>query len=71
LGFELFKPIIACLLFKNLSNTYSSFIFKNYEELSSNIKDIKIKTLISFIIVEEARIDSNIKFKAYKAIKNS
>lgn len=71
LGFELPKPIIACLLFKNLGNAYDSFTSRKYEELSSNIKDIKIETLISSIIAEEARMDSNIESTAYKAIKNS
>jgi hypothetical protein len=68
LGFELPKPIIACLLFKNLGSAYNSFTSRKYEELSSNIKDIKIETLISSIITEEARIDSNIESKAFKAI---
>jgi hypothetical protein len=71
LGFELPKPIIACLLFKNLGSAYDSFTSRKYEELSSNIKDIKIETLISSIIAEEARMDSNVESKAFKAVKNS
>jgi hypothetical protein len=56
------------LLFKNLGSAYDSFTSRKYEELSSNIKDIKIETLISSIITEEARMDSNIESKAFKAI---
>ncbi|TVY31835.1 hypothetical protein LOCC1_G008546 [Lachnellula occidentalis] len=59
LGYKLPKPFIAILLFKGLSSSFDAFSSRKYEEVTKNINNIDITKLISDIISEEARLQSD------------
>ena len=61
---------MACLLFKGLLSSFNSFASKKYKELAKDIANINISRLISDLILEEARMTSNIDLEANKANSN-
>ena len=67
LNYEMPRPFLAWLLFKGLPSFFDSFSSRKYEELAKDIRDIDISKLISDLISEESRINSNIDLEANKA----
>jgi hypothetical protein len=68
LGYPMPKPFIAWIIFKGLPNTFDSLASRKYEEISDDIKEININKLISELISEEGRVNSNL--EANKASYN-
>ena len=67
---ELPKPIIAWLLLKGLPSSFDSFSSRKYEDLAKDLTKIDLDQLITDIISEEGRINSNIALEANKASKS-
>ncbi|PBP15315.1 retrotransposon protein, putative, Ty1-copia subclass, partial [Diplocarpon rosae] len=64
------KPIIASLIFKGLPSSFDSFSSRKYEEISNNLEDINLESLINDLISEEARMGANADYRANKAQAN-
>ena len=65
------KPIIAWLILKGLPSSFDSYASRKYEELTEDINEINIIKLITDLISEEGRFNSNINLEANKASYNN
>ena len=65
------KPIIAWLILKGLPSSFDSYASCKYEELTEDINEINIIKLITDLILEEGRFNSNINLEANKASYNN
>ncbi len=65
------KPITAWLILKGLPSSFDSYASRKYEELAEDLNGINITKLITDLISEEGRINSNINLEANKASKNN
>jgi hypothetical protein len=70
LKFEVPRPFLAWILFKGLPTSFDSFASRKYEALTKDLKSINIDSLISDLIAEESRMNSNSGLEANKAIKS-
>ena len=61
--------LLACLIFKGLSNFFNNFAFRKYKELTKNIVNINIFKFIFKLILEEVKIIFNIGGKVNKVFK--
>ena len=65
------KPIIAWLILKGLPSQYNSYASRKYEELTEDLDEINISKLVSDLILEEGRFNSNINLEANKTSFNN
>ncbi|EKD11952.1 hypothetical protein MBM_09882 [Drepanopeziza brunnea f. sp. 'multigermtubi' MB_m1] len=68
---EIPKPVLASLIFKGLPSFFDSFASRKFKEISSNLKEVDIDSLISDLLLEEARMGTSADLKANKAFKNN
>ena len=66
------KPFIAWIIFKGLPSSFDSLASRKYEDISGSLTNIDISKLISELISEEARMNSNLEAnKVYKGNNNT
>jgi gag-polypeptide of LTR copia-type len=65
------KPIVAWLILKGLPSQYDSYASRKYEELTEDINEIDVSKLVSDLISEEGRFNSNINLEANKTSFNN
>ena len=65
------KAITAWLILKGLPSSYDNYASRKYEELTEDLAEINISKLITDLISEEGRFNSNINLEANKAFKNN
>jgi len=66
------KPFIAWIIFKGLPSSFDSLASRKYEDISGSLTTIDISKLISELISEEARMNSNLEAnKVYKGNNNT
>ena len=65
------KAITVWLILKGLPSSYNNYASRKYEELIEDLAAIDISKLITDLISEEGRINSNINLEANKAFKNN
>ena len=65
------KAITAWLILKGLPSSYNNYASRKYEELIEDLAAINISKLITNLILEEGRFNSNINLEANKAFKNN
>ena len=65
------KAITAWLILKGLPSSYNNYASCKYEELIEDLAAINISKLITNLILEEGRFNSNINLEANKAFKNN
>src|SRR6266536_1351431 len=67
--YELPKPFLVWIILKGLPSSFDYFTSRKYEELAKDIDKLDISKLLSELISEEDRINSNIESGANKATK--
>ena len=65
------KAITAWLILKGLLSSYNNYASRKYKELIEDLVAINISKLITNLISEEGRFNSNINLEANKAFKNN
>ena len=65
------KPIIAQIILKGLPSSFNNYSSRKYKELIKDLKDINILKLITDLISEEGRFNSNINLEANKTSFNN
>ena len=68
---ELPKPFYISLLFKGLPDAFNAFVLRKLEEINKDLDKVEINALISDIISEEARINSNNPTLLNKVLNNT
>ena len=59
------------LILKGLPSSYNNYALRKYKELTEDLAEINISKLITNLISEEGRFNSNINLEANKAFKNN
>ena len=68
---DLPKPFYISLLFKGLPDAFDAFASRKLEEINKDLDKVEINALISDIILEEARINSNNPTLLNKVLNNT